>query len=157
MVRICKKCSFEKDIKEFASCKTCKYGKGYTCKKCMSLHQQKYIKDNKEAKLKRDLRAKKYRKENREEFNLTVRLSIYKKLGINISRSEYKDLYKKQKGRCKICNEKPKGHKTVLCLDHCHDTLEVRGLLCDNCNTGLGKFKDNIDLLVSAINYLNNG
>lgn len=39
-------------------------------------------------------------------------------------------------------------------LDHCHITGKIRGFLCSNCNTGLGLFKDNINLLESAIKYL---
>jgi len=153
--RVCKKCTNIKDINEFASCKTCKYNKAHVCKKCMSKHQQNYIKNNHKAKVKRDKRSVKHREENRDLFNLTVRLSNYKKLGINIDKEEYLLLYKQQKGKCKICKLTPKGHKKVLCLDHCHDTMKVRGLLCDNCNMALGKFKDDITLLESAIKYLN--
>jgi hypothetical protein len=41
-----------------------------------------------------------------------------------------------------------------LAIDHCHKTGKIRGLLCKNCNQGLGQFKDNIDLLLSAAKYL---
>ena len=55
---------------------------------------------------------------------------------------------------CQLCNEKP-----AKCWDHNHATSKFRGWLCPACNTGLGKFSDNIDLLNKAINYLstNNG
>ena len=39
-------------------------------------------------------------------------------------------------------------------LDHCHETGEFRGFLCTNCNTGLGKFTDDPDILLNAIAYL---
>jgi hypothetical protein len=42
----------------------------------------------------------------------------------------------------------------MLSIDHCHNTGKVRGLLCDHCNKGLGLFKDNIDYLNKAIEYL---
>ena len=77
--------------------------------------------------------------------------NIKKKYGID-SVSYYK-LLEEQNGVCAICfstcvlNEK-------LSVDHCHDTGKVRGLLCNNCNTGLGKFKDNIKLLESSVLYL---
>ena len=64
----------------------------------------------------------------------------------------YLDLVKKQKGLCKIC--KSDGGGRSLHVDHCHTTGKVRGLLCSNCNTGLGLFKDNVDLLKKAIKYL---
>lgn len=58
-----------------------------------------------------------------------------------------------QNGLCVICNsafsEQNPSH-----LDHCHDTGTIRGLLCRSCNWGLGDFKDNIELLESAITYL---
>ena len=39
-------------------------------------------------------------------------------------------------------------------LDHCHETGEFRGFLCNNCNQGLGKFKDDPEILLNAIAYL---
>jgi hypothetical protein len=41
-----------------------------------------------------------------------------------------------------------------LSVDHCHNTGKIRGILCTKCNTGLGSFKDNIELLMNAIKYL---
>jgi len=39
-------------------------------------------------------------------------------------------------------------------IDHCHITGRVRGMLCYNCNNGLGKFRDSIEILSVAIKYL---
>ena len=50
---------------------------------------------------------------------------------------------------CPIC-----GSEEPLVIDHDHSTSEVRGLICDSCNLGLGKFKDNIESLKNAITYL---
>lgn len=49
--------------------------------------------------------------------------------------------------------------KRRLFVDHCHKTNKIRGLLCINCNNGLGAFKDNVFSLNRAIQYLkeNNG
>ena len=44
--------------------------------------------------------------------------------------------------------------KSPFRLDHNHGTGQFRGFLCDSCNTGLGKFKDDPDLLERAISYL---
>lgn len=42
-----------------------------------------------------------------------------------------------------------------LVIDHDHATGKVRGLLCSPCNTGIGQLKENIDILLSAIDYIN--
>ena len=61
--------------------------------------------------------------------------------GSRFTIKNYRKLYRKQKGRCgnKICGLKLR----TFYVDHDHQTGVVRGLLCFNCNLGLGKFKDN--------------
>jgi hypothetical protein len=54
-----------------------------------------------------------------------------------------------QNGKCAVCKERPAQH-----LDHDHATGRVRALTCFPCNGGLGQFKDNIEYLESAIEYL---
>lgn len=65
----------------------------------------------------------------------------------------YHYLLKNQGGGCAICGAKPQGTKS-LPVDHDHATDRVRGILCQNCNTGLGHFKDKPELLRAAIAYL---
>lgn len=72
----------------------------------------------------------------------------------NLSPRDYNLLVINQNGRCKICGAHQSGLKEVLCVDHCHSTRRIRGLLCSECNTGLGKFKDSTELLNKAIMYL---
>jgi len=62
---------------------------------------------------------------------------------------------------CPICQKSAEelyspgmGNKTPFRLDHNHSTGEFRGFLCDSCNTGLGKFRDDPELLAKAIDYL---
>lgn len=73
--------------------------------------------------------------------------------GINID--IYNEMLKAQNGQCAICGSKfaDKAGR-MLHVDHCHKTGKVRGLLCTNCNTGLGKFKDDPSLMLKAIAYL---
>lgn len=62
-------------------------------------------------------------------------------------------MFEDQGRTCKICDYKGSVHNDFH-VDHCHDTGKVRGLLCNNCNAGLGMFQDNLELLFMAIGYL---
>lgn len=75
-----------------------------------------------------------------------------------ISLDEYNKILLEQNNACKICNKpETKMHKNIvtdLAVDHDHVTGKVRGLLCFNCNLGLGKFQDDPIILEKAIKYL---
>lgn len=76
-----------------------------------------------------------------------------KQYGIAVS--DFNDLMAIQGGRCAICGHSDTSKAGFFPLvDHCHKTGNVRGLLCMACNQGLGKFRDNVDHLFSAISYL---
>lgn len=65
----------------------------------------------------------------------------------------YAEMLETQEGVCCICSKEcSTGRK--LAVDHNHETGEVRGLLCANCNNGLGRFKDDVGLLKMASEYL---
>ena len=70
----------------------------------------------------------------------------------NITIEQYDLMLEQQRGLCKICNQQPK----KICVDHCHKTGTVRGLLCGNCNSAIGLLKENIETLQNAIEYLQN-
>lgn len=71
-----------------------------------------------------------------------------------ITHSEYESILAMQGGACAICGTEDTGYWDRFHIDHCHTTGHVRGLLCTKCNTGLGMFLDNRELLLSAIKYL---
>lgn len=77
-----------------------------------------------------------------------------------ITLEQYNELSKSQNNLCAIClNPESTIHKKNnklmdLAVDHCHETGKIRGLLCWTCNTSLGKFKDSIENLERAIEYL---
>lgn len=71
------------------------------------------------------------------------------------SPEDYEEAYVKQYGRCAICGCKLNSSRyTRFAGDHDHKTGKLRGLLCTNCNTALGLFKDSIERLDSAKRYL---
>lgn len=72
----------------------------------------------------------------------------------NISRYEYAKLLVEQSNQCAICLTPATSFERSLSVDHDHATDTVRGLLCSQCNIGLGNFKDDVALLASAIVYL---
>ena len=61
---------------------------------------------------------------------------------------------KEKAKKCSICSKTVDPKKLVI--DHCHTSRKIRGVLCINCNHGLGKFLDSPKLLKKAIEYLNN-
>lgn len=68
-----------------------------------------------------------------------------------ITQAEYEAMLKAQGNVCAICCTRP---NETLRVDHNHETDAIRGLLCDWCNTGLGKFRDDPALLGKAATYL---
>lgn len=82
------------------------------------------------------------------------RRTKYVETTYGLQEEKYLFKIKEQRNLCAICKEKQEGK--ILCVDHDHKTGEVRGLLCGNCNLGLGNLKDNVQILQFAIEYLQN-
>ena len=90
--------------------------------------------------------SREYYHQNKEAIKEQVRRSTYKKL-YGISLEDYDQMYEAQEGVCGICGNINSSGKR-LCVDHNHDTGEVRGLLCTKCNYNLGwleMLQDNIE------------
>lgn len=107
------------------------------------------------AKEKRVRKIREWHERNRERskaFNIrkTYKLEI----------EDYQAMLESQNHVCALClrPERSNHNKTnkirSLSIDHCHKTNKVRGLLCGQCNTALGSFKDNIETMQRAIDYL---
>lgn len=67
-----------------------------------------------------------------------------------ITEEQYQEMLVSQEGKCAICSrvlQRPH-------VDHDHATGHVRGLLCDNCNRGIGHLQENTEVLAAAIKYL---
>lgn len=72
-----------------------------------------------------------------------------------ISLAEYEQLLTDQGGVCGVCGKTDEWFS--LAVDHCHETSRIRGLLCSQCNRGIGLFRDSPDLLEKAAGYLRTG
>lgn len=75
-----------------------------------------------------------------------------------ISLDTYNDMVQAQDGLCLICNmpetRRFRGSTLRLSVDHCHETGNVRGLLCSACNKGIGMLGDDPARLLAAVEYL---
>lgn len=95
---------------------------------------------------------RKYRETNAEAIKQRDRISWIKtKYGLTVE--QYDAMIHAQSGQCAICGGSLEDTRKTH-IDHCHSTGQVRGVLCHACNVGLGHFKDDVDVLARAINYL---
>jgi len=76
----------------------------------------------------------------------------------NLSLDEYSKMLEAQEGKCAICNQpethKRNGKSKALAVDHNHKNGAIRGLLCFDCNTAIGKLKDDPEIIRKAAQYL---
>ena len=72
-----------------------------------------------------------------------------------ISLEDYNEMFYEQHGSCGICGKHQEELRGRLCVDHSHETGEVRGLLCQECNSALGMLGDSIESIQKAMEYLN--
>ena len=78
-------------------------------------------------------------------------------LYVGITLDEYNCLFAIQNGCCAICGTHQTQQKGFsMAVDHCHQGNKIRGLLCFLCNTAIGRFNDNPELIEKALRYLKN-
>ncbi len=119
---------------------------------------KEYRKNNRQQRL---VYAKTYRDNNkgtRQEWNKNNKDKIEAdriKARYGITVDERDDMRKEQHYRCFICGAHENTLTLGLCIDHDHETNQVRGLLCSKCNSGIGMLKDDPELLQNGIDWLN--
>jgi hypothetical protein len=120
----CTKCGEHKLFSEFNSRSTGKYGLDSRCKACYKAYADSVARS--------------------------------KSLGrYGMTEADYDTMLTEQGGGCAICGGTTMPpHQKYLAVDHCHDSMLVRGLLCSGCNHGLGHFFDNPERLRKAAAYL---
>lgn len=101
---------------------------------------------------------KAYQKMNKESINRRRReseqIQFRHVVKYGLDKESYLQMLKNQNYRCKICGVESELLKAKLHIDHDHTTGIVRGLLCRACNHGIGNFKDSVELLNKAVDYL---
>lgn len=167
MKKICPKCKVEKELSEdnFYTSNQTKSGFRCYCKSCVNRQNKDYDNLNKDKLKRRVIKSRnrsedsknrhviatsKYRNNNIESTKSRIMQRKY-----NIDLNDYNNMFQEQKGCCDICSKKLKYLDKATHIDHCHNSNRVRGLLCNSCNLALGHFKDNINTLLKAIEYLN--
>jgi hypothetical protein len=156
----CSRCKQEKDETEFYPDRTKASGYSSQCRQCRSEWGQKYRQDEKVVQAARE-RVRAWHLEHKEEESIRRKKAYKPEDNLNrnlkrlygISLTEFRDLESKQDGRCLICKRKPKAPYRLV-VDHDHKTGQFRGLVCAQCNLGLGAFADDPEALRSAADYL---
>ena len=159
-MKTCKKCKVEKPKSEFHPFKKggeMLYPRCIVCTRAE--HREWYrktratrIAKSREAHLKRTAVEGDYRKPYRDSRKHILRAQSLQKL-YGVSLEQYDEMFKSQNGGCAICKGQNLDGKPLF-VDHDHDTKAIRGLLCNNCNAGVGRFKDSPDNLATAWAYL---
>lgn len=149
----CKKCENDKEDLSFFKNTSNNDGLSSWCKECTSKSQKERYELNKESiKEKAALRYI----NNKEKHKEKGKQWRYKKI-YGIEYKVFEQMIKKQNNKCFICNKdfvtgSVSDAKAVL--DHCHITGKLRKILCNRCNSAMGWFEDNPELLEKAANYL---
>lgn len=120
-------------------------------KERMDAHSKLWAKNNKERV------NKKTRERRKNNFLSHKAIELKRRFGLDFS--EYERMLIRRNGLCDICrkiNVRANRKYGTLVVDHCHDTLKIRGLLCDSCNLALGLLKHDIKIIEAAVNYLQN-
>ena len=136
-MKICARCKIPKNLNEFYVSPKGKVF--YICLTCSKERRKEWRKNNPE----------KYRAQRRRK-----RLKISYKITTTI----YEKMLTDQNGKCAICgktkNQTQSGKEIPFGIDHCHKTGQIRGLLCNKCNSAIGFFEDRIPYMELGIAYL---
>ena len=129
MLKRCTKCGEEKTLDSFPKEPRSSDGVAARCKVCTSDYQREW--------------------RERKGGNLYDRTIRY-----GISPEEYGELLDEQLSCCACCGSSDPKRKAGFVIDHDHNTGSIRGLLCHNCNIGIGLLGDTMSGLQMAVDYL---
>lgn len=148
MCRVCKQ-EYSATLEFFYRNTSYKNDLDSRCKKCVCDKTRLWQLNNSDK-----YRAIRKRYQSKTPFNETVRRNYRYQAQYGLDLTAYNAILEQQKGCCAICQRHQSVFKYRLSVDHCHQTKTVRGLLCNECNLGLGKFRDQAHLLHRAAAYV---
>ena len=146
----CVSCGEEKSMSSFKTSNTAKRGHRGVCKGCDAISLKKWVAANYKQKEETD---RKWKEANQDKvLNSYFKYNLKRNFGITVE--DYYSLLDAQGGVCAICGTDKCSTGRRFAVDHNHSTGVIRGLLCQACNTGIGKLGEDIQLLHRAITYL---
>jgi Autographiviridae endonuclease VII len=131
LARVCTRCRIEKPLTDYHKSAGFKFGRLNVCKPCAAA------------------RTAEANEQNAERNQLKRRTAKY-----GITPDAFHALFDAQGGRCAVCKGNLERSSRHTCVDHSHRTGKVRGILCRQCNSGLGALQDSVALLDAAKAYL---
>ena len=159
--RSCSKCNMPQPLENFHKNGCGNGGIRNICKTCTKIGRSSYYKVNKDKELQgvrdylSDPKNKESIKKARDCWKINnpdkVLQGQIKKYGLSLN--DYKSLLSEQNEVCAICGGSQSNGRR-LAIDHDHSTGKVRALLCDSCNTTLGRVNESIELLQGMIAYI---
>lgn len=144
----CSVCKENKSFSNFYTHRSSKDGRHNYCIPCFKLWRNSPERRKKE----NNRLLERGSQKTPERSAYTRNWQLKNKYGITLE--DYNQKLIDQQGKCAICSKDHKDCQNGLYVDHNHDTGLVRELLCRECNSGLGKFKEDITVFSRAISYL---
>lgn len=154
----CHTCKANKDLEEFHKDSTRKDGRYPSCRLCANAAKRSSrTKATEDQKRRARAVIDEWRRNNPEATRRMDRRTKLKRYGLTVD--DYESLLREQGSVCGICGKEESalartGKVQRLAVDHCAESGKVRGLLCTNCNRGIGHLQHDADLLRNAIEYL---
>ena len=134
LVKTCKDCGETKPLDEFPDRKRMKDGKNTYCRPCCTARRTAWRKANPE-----------------KETEHSRRYQLKRNYGMTLE--QWDEMFEAQGGCCAVCGTDEPGGKGTFHVDHCHDSGEVRALLCNGCNVALGMMDDDPERIRALADY----
>jgi hypothetical protein len=145
-MKTCSKCKLALPLENFHKAGGTKDGKRSYCIKCSNAYHKEWVATHKDRA--KELKRINYQ-ENAERYKDRKRVRTY-----GLVPGEFEKRVAEQEGACAICRSATPSGRGTWKVDHDHESGLVRGLLCDSCNQGLGRFRDDPIRLRAAASYV---